>query len=98
MVSPVVRGPPTFGLSRPLEENDLASMIGVVLREADELCVSRMARVFDRRVVQSILREAGNCAANLRVQFARGIDRRAEASKRLDGLLTFAETLGSTTA
>jgi hypothetical protein len=43
--------PPTFGLNRSLEENDLASMIGAVLREADELCVSRIARVFDRRVV-----------------------------------------------
>lgn len=49
--------PPTFGLNRSLEENDLASMIGAVLREADELCVSRIARVFDRRVVQSILRK-----------------------------------------
>jgi hypothetical protein len=29
--------PPTFGLNRSLEENDLAGMIGAVLREADEL-------------------------------------------------------------
>ena len=49
--------PPTFGLNRSLKENDLARMIGVVLREADDLCVSRIARVFDRRVVQSILRK-----------------------------------------
>ena len=66
----------TFGVNRSLEENDLASMIRVVLREADELCVSRIARFFDRRVVQSILRKAGDRAANLRVQLAKGIDRR----------------------
>ena len=56
---------PTFGLNRSLEENDLASMIRVVLCEADELCVSRIARFFDRRVVQSILRKAGDRSANL---------------------------------
>ena len=71
--------PPTFGLNRSLEENDLASMIRVVLREADELCVSRIARFFDRRVVQSILRKAGDRAANVRVQLAKGIDRRYSA-------------------
>ena len=60
--------PPTFGPSRSLEENDLASMIGVVLREADELCVSRIARVLDRRVVQSILRKAVDRAANVLVR------------------------------
>ena len=75
-MSRVVCDPPTFGLNRSLEENDLASMIGVVLREADELCVSRIARVVDRRVVQSIVRKAGNRAANLRVQLPKSIDRR----------------------
>jgi hypothetical protein len=33
IVSLVVCRPPTFGLSRSLEENDLARMIGVALRE-----------------------------------------------------------------
>jgi hypothetical protein len=42
-----------------------------VLCEADELCLSRIARFFDRRVVQSILRKAGDRAANLRVQLPR---------------------------
>jgi len=42
-------------------------------------CVSRMAPVFDRRVVQSILRKAGHRAANLRVQLPKGIDRRYSA-------------------
>jgi hypothetical protein len=65
--------------SRSLEENDLASIIRVVLREADELCVSRIARFFDRRVVQSILRKAGDRAANLRVELPKGIDRRYSA-------------------
>ena len=42
-------------------------MIGVVLREADEL-LSRIARVIDRRVVQSILRKAVDRAANVLVR------------------------------
>jgi hypothetical protein len=54
-------------------------MIRIVLREADELCVSRIPRFFDHRAVQSILRKAGDRSANLRVGLANGIDRRYSA-------------------